>query len=324
MLEDKYHFGQQNISPSHRRRLEWFAGRAGQTTPFPGRTDEGEYLVSAPKGIYKAADLKYALSIRIQLRSPYADGRVRTRSDGSWFFSYHQEGVTLADRDRLFTNRGLMACIKDRIPVGVLEEVPPSGGRSQYLVRGLARPVFWENGYFFFESLSGLSAPRGDTFGEVLTREAEEHLEQEENPPGDDYDARRRVFRQIVTRRGQAAFRRKLMIAYSAECAITGCTAEGVLEAAHLRPYRGPQSNTVTNGLLLRSDIHTLLDLNGIAIHPSRRTVHVSKSLVRTEYADLSGRRLREPTMQEWRPAEEALATVWETFRRAEALQAGA
>ena len=31
-------------------------------------------------------------------------------------------------------------------------------------------------------------------------------------------------------------------------------------------PYRGPHSNTVRNGLLLRSDIHTLFDLGKITI----------------------------------------------------------
>ncbi len=50
-----------------------------------------------------------------------------------------------------------------------------------------------------------------------------------------------------------------LLKAYSGRCAVTGCDAEPALEAAHLRPYKGPESNTAANGLLLRSDIHTLL-----------------------------------------------------------------
>lgn len=33
-----------------------------------------------------------------------------------------------------------------------------------------------------------------------------------------------------------------------------------VLEAAHVTPYLGPETNDITNGLLLRADLHTLLD----------------------------------------------------------------
>jgi hypothetical protein len=54
--------------------------------------------------------------------------------------------------------------------------------------------------------------------------------------------------------RASRGFRAVLLEAYHRRCAITGCDATAVLEAAHLRPYRGPDSNTVPSGLLLRSD----------------------------------------------------------------------
>lgn len=47
---------------------------------------------------------------------------------------------------------------------------------------------------------------------------------------------------------------------YGAECCITGCTVDTLLEAAHIIPYRGDQTNDVTNGLLLRVDLHRLFD----------------------------------------------------------------
>ena len=40
--------------------------------------------------------------------------------------------------------------------------------------------------------------------------------------------------------------------------------------------YRGPDSNVVSNGLLLRSDIHTLYDLDLIAIDPDMHEVTLS------------------------------------------------
>ncbi|WP_409331148.1 HNH endonuclease [Trujillonella humicola] len=309
------------LPEAHRRRLAWFAERAGEVTGFPGRLEDGSFLVSAPKGIYKPADLEYALSIRINLDSPYPDGEVRERADGSWFFAYHQEGADPQQRDREYTNRGLLACMRDGVPVGVLQEQPPLGRRPQYRVLGLGRPVAWQDGYFFFESVAGSDPSRGDTIGDVLLRDAEAEVEAPTEPPADDYDARRRTYREVVTRRGQPAFRRDLLGAYRRMCAITGCTAEAVLEAAHLRPYRGPASNTVTNGLLLRADIHTLLDLALLAIHPTARTVTVSRQLAGTEYAALAGRRITEPAGPAQRPADEALGGLWRDFEQAESLR---
>ncbi|MFF3445445.1 HNH endonuclease [Streptosporangium sp. NPDC002721] len=309
------------LTDSHRRRLAWFVDHADEVASFPGRLDDGSFLVSAPKGIYKPADLEYALSVRINRQSPYPDGAVRRREDGSWFFNYHQEGLSPAQRDREYTNRGLMACLRDAVPVGVLVEMPRKNGRSQYLVRGLAHPVAWEDGYFFFESVTGPDRPRGNTPAEVLIRDAEESVVKQDAPPDDDYDARRRVYREIVMRRGQRGFRQELLRAYGCSCAVTGCSVEDVLEAAHLRPYRGPASNTVTNGLLLRADIHTLLDLQLLAVSPESRTIRVSKSLQQTEYADLSGSRLREPAQPAWRPTDEVLHSLWSAFCEAEALR---
>src|SRR5207249_4315916 len=54
-----------------------------------------------------------------------------------------------------------------------------------------------------------------------------------ENTP----DARRRILAQIVQRRGQGKFRRRLLQAYKHRCAITGCSIEQILEAVHITPY---------------------------------------------------------------------------------------
>lgn len=56
------------------------------------------------------------------------------------------------------------------------------------------------------------------------------------------------------------------MDAYERRCAVTGCTVEAVLEAAHISPYRGDHTNDVTNGLLLRADIHTMFDCGLIKV----------------------------------------------------------
>ncbi len=305
------------LSPEHRRRLDWFEEHQGEVSGIPGPLADGQLLVSKPKGIYKPGDLPYALSIRINLNSPYEDGVQIPTTGGGWLLRYHQEGTDPADRDRMFTNRGLMQCIADRIPVGVLRERAPASRSSRYDVLGLATPVRWSDGYFYFESLNPRAAPAIDPVNDVLEATASAELDQE-SPLEDAYDARLRVYRQIVARRGQSAFRSALLEAYQGRCAISGCDAVPALEGAHLRPYRGPDSNAVTNGLLLRADIHTLLDLRLLAPDPRNRNIVISKLLGGTQYEAFSTSHLAEPAAARQRPSEETLEITWQRFREAE------
>jgi hypothetical protein len=94
--------------------------------------------------------------------------------------------------------------------------------------------------------------------------------------------------------------------------------ATAALEGAHLRPYRGPGSNAVTNGLLLRADIHTLFDLRLMAPDPVTRNIVVSKLLAGTQYEALSTSRLADPAAAWQRPNQEALEIIWQGFREAE------
>src|SRR5262249_43029577 len=69
-------------------------------------------------------------------------------------------------------------------------------------------------------------------------------------------------------RRGQARFRANLLKAYKGHCAISGWDVEETLEAAHIIPYSFRQSQETTAGLLLKSDFHTLFDLDMLRIRP--------------------------------------------------------
>ncbi|MBN3811430.1 HNH endonuclease [Paraburkholderia sp. Ac-20347] len=112
--------------------------------------------------------------------------------------------------------------------------------------------------------------------------------------PGEIEDARERVTRGIKVRRGQKNFREMLLAAYGGRCAITGCDIRDVLEAAHITPYLGPNTNHVTNGLLLRTDLHTLLDCDLIGIDPATRNVLLAPSLrTSADYGHLHGKSLR-------------------------------
>ncbi|MBD2148679.1 HNH endonuclease [Pseudanabaena sp. FACHB-1277] len=128
-------------------------------------------------------------------------------------------------------------------------------------------------------------------------------------------DARERTNRAIVQRQGQPKFRSDLLKAYGGKCAITDCDAESALEAAHIFSYLGADTNHVTNGLLLRADIHTLFDLYLISIDPDTSKVVVSSSLLNTCYKELNGKPLKSPRDYA-SPSPEAIASHYEKFSR--------
>lgn len=65
----------------------------------------------------------------------------------------------------------------------------------------------------------------------------------------------------MATRRlGQQAFQVLVLAAYGRRCAVTGDRIRPVLQAAHIRPVAVGGQHQVDNGLLLRSDVHTLFD----------------------------------------------------------------
>jgi hypothetical protein len=124
--------------------------------------------------------------------------------------------------------------------------------------------------------------------------------------------ARQHALRSVALRRGQSAFRAALLDAYGGRCAITGCAVEAVLEAAHIIPYQGEQTNDVRNGLLLRADIHTLFDLGLIAIveEGSRLRVAIGAGLADSDsgYAELEAKEVRVPRDAKHHPSSQALA----------------
>lgn len=72
-------------------------------------------------------------------------------------------------------------------------------------------------------------------------------------------------------RLGQGAFRVLVTDAYQRRCAVTGEKTLPVLEAAHIRPYAEDGPHRISNGLLLRSDLHKLFDLGYITVTPELR-----------------------------------------------------
>jgi putative restriction endonuclease len=116
----------------------------------------------------------------------------------------------------------------------------------------------------------------------------------------------------LVKRRiGQGGFRILVTDLYDRRCSVTGEATLPVLEAAHILPVSKGGIHTPENGLLLRSDIHTLFDLGYVTIDNAHKFV-VSKTLRDAWsngriYYDLQGSTVRLPKKADMRPSSQYL-----------------
>jgi len=120
-------------------------------------------------------------------------------------------------------------------------------------------------------------------------------------------DERTRTLAPVVQRQGLPEFRNRLIAAYEGRCAVTGCDAVEALEAAHIHPYLGQHTNVVTNGLLLRADIHTLFDKGLLAIDGDHLTVVLNPTLKGTVYHEFDGKAIHLPRQADCQPSRDSL-----------------
>jgi putative restriction endonuclease len=113
------------------------------------------------------------------------------------------------------------------------------------------------------------------------------------------------------SRLGQGTFRIAVTDAYGRACAVTGEHSLPVLEAAHIRPYSDDGPHDISNGLLLRTDIHRLYDRGYVTVTPEHR-FEVSRRLKdefengKTYYA-MQGKIIHLPRAEAERPSREYL-----------------
>ncbi|KPZ59271.1 hypothetical protein AN391_01302 [Pseudoalteromonas sp. P1-13-1a] len=105
-------------------------------------------------------------------------------------------------------------------------------------------------------------------------------------------DNRSRVTRSQVTRVGQQGFRALILDNFYLKCAISSSEEQALLEAAHIMPYKGAQSNVIQNGLCLRVDLHRLFDKFLISIEPQTLEIVVSDKVKDTYYKNFAGIKL--------------------------------
>lgn len=110
----------------------------------------------------------------------------------------------------------------------------------------------------------------------------------------------------------QGAFRVMVTDAYRRRCAISGEKALPVLEAAHIVPVADGGLHRLDNGLLLRSDVHTLFDRGYITVTPDHHVL-VAKQQLKDDfdngepYAPFHGTKIIVPDFDTERPSRQQL-----------------
>jgi putative restriction endonuclease len=115
----------------------------------------------------------------------------------------------------------------------------------------------------------------------------------------------------VAPRLGQGTFRAKVIDAYERRCVVANERTLPVLEASHIKPYSLSGPHAPENGLLLRSDLHTLFDRGYVTVTPDR-IVRVSRR-IRDEFENgrdyyaIEGRQVRLPAKENPPPSREYL-----------------
>jgi putative restriction endonuclease len=206
----------------------------------------------AQKGIYKPAGSEYALWVRETEGGPYPDQKPQYLPDGSWSYKYSPEGRGGTSDLTLPTNRGLLHCLRDRVPVGVFRQESNASGHRVYKVHGLA----------FVEKVEG------DHFvlrGEPINVDSEPWSETRV-PAFAAFESTDRRIEEIVRTLRERRFGTILREVYHEKCSLCalGYRFQGRslgLEAAHVIPVesRGVIGD-IRNGILLCRNHHSLFD----------------------------------------------------------------
>lgn len=307
------------VPPEFALAYKWFQDRAGRSIPrLPIGNDAPKDIpvtLAREAGIHSpdynklpsrgAQKKKYALSIHSERQLRYDDKDVILRDDGTWILDYCAHKTADGKQRQTNFNEAMMNCLRDGIPVGVMVKRPKGG----YDVLGLAY-VEQFNSIADIFTLHGPinSATENQGFFSFIQPQDLSQAECKALIEWDTADERVWARVDLVKREQQARFRTVVMEAYESTCAVTQTDVPKALQAAHIDPYRGRKSQTVVNGILLRSDIHLLYDAYMLSVEPESKKVVLGDALLSSEeYRKLKGHIINEPKALSCRPDENLL-----------------
>ena len=262
-------------------------------------------LMSPAQGIFKPAVLSECpLSITTAPKGPYSDGFLDDH-----FLLYRYRGTDPEHRD----NRGLRRAMELRLPLIYLFGMAP----GRYLP---VWPVYIVNdnpGDLSFTVAADYRDTIADQVGRQLLEAANDDVET---------DIRRRYQTAAVQQRvHQRAFRERVLLAYSEQCAMCRLRHRELLDASHIIPDQDERGDpTVSNGLSLCKIHHTAFDRGIVGVTPDYRVEvredileEVDGPMLEHGIKQLHGNTLQLPQKRRDQPDREALEWRYRVFRQA-------
>jgi putative restriction endonuclease len=290
---------------------DWFSVHASAA-----RVDEVNFWRPSPEATFKALQVGELLLFKLHAPLNFIAG-------GGFFVRFHQLPVNLAWETFKEAN-GVHSLMEMRQRIAFYRRAPILGNDNPIIgCIMLAEPFFWPRDAwipcpedFKLNTVQGKGYDSETGTGRDLWNAVSARI-QTETPaliePGTAalaaLESRGYGKPQIVLPRlGQGLFRIVVTDVYQRRCAVTGERTLPVLEAAHIKPYTVVQRHEVSNGLLLRSDLHRLFDEGYLAIDPKDRRVLVSRRIREEfengkDYYRLQGSEIREP-IEPWARAD--------------------
>ena len=200
----------------------------------------------------------------------FFSGSVRLKLTEAWELFGPANGVASAEemRHRVGKYRSapiapgedpVVGCIfiRDVSFLGREQDLDPPPAFAPNVVQGKGYDLEEEPAYSYFE----------EALRRLLTPAVPGAVDQAWFRPGPVYGDPRLVRGRL----GQQSFQAVVLDAYHRRCAITGERIRPVLQAAHIKPLPRGGEHRLDNGLLLRSDVHTLFDRGYLGIDPNFR-----------------------------------------------------
>lgn len=294
---------------------DWFTLHASRTT-----VDEVNFWRPSPTATFKALDPGDLFLFKLHSPDNYIVG-------GGFFTKFQQLPVNLA-WDAFREGNGVSSLVEMRQRIGYYRRtsIEPAENPTIGCIM-LAEPFFWPKDQwlasppdFKSQTVQGKGYDAETGTGRELWGEVEERLRLLQPAKLAEDTATLAAIEShgfgkpqiVLPRLGQGSFRIVVTDAYERRCALSGERTLPVLDAAHIKPYSVHQRHEVSNGILMRSDLHRLFDEGYITIDPLDRRIQVS-GRIREEfengrdYYKLHGQSVRDPTKAIYRPLAENL-----------------
>jgi hypothetical protein len=265
------------------------------------------------EGIYKPAWSDHCMSIASMKSNPYED-KITYLPDGRWHIKYSPKKGELNSA----VNSSLFACLKDKEPVIVLEQVSDKmdmhGAKYRIMGLGLIENYDPKLNVFHIQHVdySTLELVSNGNYNEVFYESVLREIALDRFSP---FIAEDKAIYQVTKEKRDQAFKRVVLEQYGYQCAVTGLKYHSgnliEAQAAHIISKSKKGSDDPRNGITLSRTAHwafdkgifTISDQYEIIVHPKAKNASLNKFTI----MDMHGIQINLPEDENYYPHPEAI-----------------